>query len=71
MNVDVSQIADPKRFTVSPNSPQPRKRSWPYAVTAVTVLAIQQGWHAEQVTTLIVSLLVLVALITSAGQGGE
>ncbi len=50
------------------NSPQPRHRSWPYAITAVIVLAIQQGWDARQVVTLTVSLLVLIALITSAGR---
>jgi hypothetical protein len=33
----------------------------------VIVLAIQQGWDARQVITLTVSLLVLIALITSAG----
>lgn len=50
------------------NSPQPQRRTWPYAVTAVTVLAIQQGWAAQQVITLAVSLLVLIALITSVGR---
>ncbi|MFJ7416911.1 hypothetical protein ACIQWZ_39905 [Streptomyces sp. NPDC098077] len=34
----------------------------------MTVLAIQQDWDAQQVITLAVSLLVLIALITSAGQ---
>ncbi|MFE7042489.1 hypothetical protein ACFU9X_24515 [Streptomyces atratus] len=55
----------------TPNAPQPQRRTWPYALTAVTVLAIQQGWDAQQVITLAVSLLVLIALITSAGQGSE
>ncbi|MGA5171255.1 MULTISPECIES: hypothetical protein [Streptomyces] len=55
----------------TPNSQQPRHRSWPYAITAVIVLAIQQGWDAQQVVTLTVSLLVLVALITSAGRYGD
>ncbi|MFF3216120.1 hypothetical protein ACFYYB_36590 [Streptomyces sp. NPDC002886] len=55
----------------TPNTPQPPRRSWPYAVVAITVLAIQQGWDAQQVTTLAVSLLVLVAVITSAGRGNE
>ncbi|MFD3757971.1 hypothetical protein [Streptomyces sp. NPDC058622] len=55
----------------TPNAPQPTRRSWPYAVVAITVLAVRQGWDAEQVTTLAVSLLVLVALITSAGRGNE
>ncbi|MFC8536783.1 hypothetical protein ACFUJY_23080 [Streptomyces sp. NPDC057249] len=50
------------------NSPQPQRRTWPYAATTVTVLAIQQGWPAQQVITLAVSLLVLIALITSAGR---
>lgn len=55
----------------NPNAPQPPRRSWPYAVVAITVLAIQQGWDAQQVTTLAVSLLVLVALIASAGRGND
>lgn len=55
----------------TPNSRQPQRRTWAYAVTAVTVLAIQQGWAAQQVITLAVSLLVLIALITSAGQGSD
>ncbi|MEV7203473.1 hypothetical protein [Streptomyces griseoluteus] len=54
-----------------PNSPQPHRRSWPYAVTAAIALAIQQGWSAEQVITLATCLLVLIALITSAGHHGE
>jgi hypothetical protein len=36
----------------------------------VIALAIQQGWDAQQVTTLAISLLVLIALITSAGRHG-
>ncbi|MFD3329615.1 hypothetical protein [Streptomyces sp. NPDC058701] len=55
----------------TPNTTQPPRRSWPYAVVAITVLAIQQGWDAQQVTTLAVSLLVLVAVITSAGRGND
>ncbi|MEU1495733.1 hypothetical protein ABZ456_36505 [Streptomyces sp. NPDC005776] len=55
----------------TPNSPQSHRRSWAYAVTAIIVLTVQQGWPAERVTVLAVSLLVLIALITSAGQGGE
>nr|WTA00815.1 hypothetical protein OH820_35290 [Streptomyces sp. NBC_00857] len=55
----------------TPNAPQPHRRSWPYAITAIVVLAIQQGWDAQQVTALAVSLLVLIALLTSAGRGGE
>ncbi|MFI7368240.1 hypothetical protein ACIBO4_39475 [Streptomyces sp. NPDC050149] len=55
----------------TPNPPRSHRRSWAYAVTAIIVLAVQQGWPAEQVTALAVSLLVLIALITSAGRGGE
>ncbi|MGW6617278.1 hypothetical protein ACWGA0_27985 [Streptomyces erythrochromogenes] len=55
----------------TPNTTQLPRRSWPYVVVAITVLAIQQGWNAQQVTTLAVSLLVLVALITSAGRGND
>ncbi|MFD5891277.1 hypothetical protein ACFWHQ_35665 [Streptomyces sp. NPDC060334] len=51
---------------MSTNSPNPRRRSWPYAVTAIVALAVQQGWDAQQVISLAVSLLVLIALITSA-----
>ncbi|MEG8281204.1 hypothetical protein [Streptomyces sp. AHA2] len=40
-------------------------------MTAAIVLAIQQGWSAEQVITLATCLLVLIALITSAGHHGE
>ncbi|MFE7537269.1 hypothetical protein ACFU67_23710 [Streptomyces rhizosphaericola] len=69
MNVGLKQITRSQEVTVPPsNSRQPQRRTWPYAVTAVTVLAIQQGWDAQQVITLAVSLLVLIALITSAGQ---
>lgn len=54
-----------------PNSPQPQRRSWPYAVTATIALALQQGWDPEQVITLATCLLVLIALIASTGHHGE
>ncbi|TYR53310.1 hypothetical protein FY004_27345 [Streptomyces parvus] len=67
--MSLKQITRSQEVTMLPsNSPQPQRRTWPYAVTAVTVLAIQQGWAAQQVITLAVSLLVLIALITSVGR---
>ncbi|MET9695090.1 hypothetical protein ACFY0G_33990 [Streptomyces sp. NPDC001552] len=49
----------------------PPRRNWPYVVAAIIVLALQQGWDAQQVTTLAVSLLVLIAVITAAGHNRE
>ncbi|MFE9846220.1 hypothetical protein [Streptomyces goshikiensis] len=49
----------------------PPRRNWPYAVVAIVVLALQQGWDARQITTLAVSLLVLIAVITAAGDNRE
>ncbi|MFE4695433.1 hypothetical protein ACFRH6_35950 [Streptomyces sp. NPDC056749] len=70
--MSLKQISRSREVTVpTPNSPKPQRRTWPYAVTAVTVLAIQQGWDAQQVITLAVSLLVLIALITSTGRDSE
>ncbi|MGP4009877.1 hypothetical protein [Streptomyces sp. 4N124] len=53
-----------------PTPRQPR-RSWPYVVAAVLVLAVQQGWDAAAVTKLAAVLLVLVALIHAAGPGNQ
>ncbi|WP_327267146.1 hypothetical protein OG444_40155 (plasmid) [Streptomyces sp. NBC_01232] len=53
------------------NSSIPPRRSWPYVVAAIVVLAVRQGWEAEQVITLAVCLLVLIALVSSASPGGE
>jgi hypothetical protein len=50
-----------------PNSPQPQRRSWPYAIA----LTLQQGWHPQQVITLTTCLLVLIALITSTGHNDQ
>jgi hypothetical protein len=44
----------------------PRRRSWPYAATAIVALAVQQGWDAQHVISLAVSLLVLIALNRAA-----
>ncbi|MER7466847.1 hypothetical protein [Streptomyces sp. NPDC097981] len=49
----------------------PPRRTWPYVVSAIVVLALQQGWNAQEVTTLAVSLLVLIAVITAAGADRE
>lgn len=49
------------------NAPMPPRRSWPYVVVTIVVLALRQGWDAEHVITLAVCLLVLVALVSSAG----
>ncbi|WP_158075070.1 hypothetical protein [Streptomyces sp. MJM1172] len=49
----------------------PPRRNWPYVVVAIVVLAFQQGWNAQQITTLTVSLLVLIAVITAAGNNRE
>lgn len=54
-----------------PNTPQPRRRSWPYAVTAAITLTLQQGWNPQQVITLTTCLLVLIALITSTGHNDQ
>jgi hypothetical protein len=59
------------RTMTHPNSPQPHRRSWPFAVTAAITLTLQSGWTAEQVITLTTCLLVLIALITSTGANGE
>ncbi|MFE5966205.1 hypothetical protein [Streptomyces sp. NPDC056463] len=55
----------------APNSSHGPRRSWPYAVTAIIVLALQQGWSAADITKLAVVLLVLIALVTRAGRGDE
>ncbi|MFF2188144.1 hypothetical protein [Streptomyces sp. NPDC058155] len=43
------------------------RRSWPYAIAAILILAVQEGWDAAAVTKLAVVLLVLLALINSSG----
>jgi hypothetical protein len=50
----------------NPTPGRPR-RSWPYIVSAVLVLALQQGWNPEHVISLAAVLLVLIALVTSSG----
>lgn len=52
--------------------PQGKKSpSWPYAITAILVLALQQGWEPRDIATLAAVLLVLIALVRSAGNRGE
>ncbi|MCB8908434.1 MULTISPECIES: hypothetical protein [unclassified Streptomyces] len=53
----------------APNSP--RRKTWPYAVTAVLVYALNEGWSAADVIKLAAVLLVLVALVIQAGPGDE
>jgi hypothetical protein len=53
------------------STPRQPRRSWPYVVAAVLVLAVQQGWDAAAVTKLAAVLLVLVALIHAAGPGNQ
>ncbi|MCY0917448.1 hypothetical protein ACFWHQ_40115 [Streptomyces sp. NPDC060334] len=53
------------------NFARPPRRSWPYAVTAVLVLALNEGWAARDVQRLATILLVLVALICVLGEGGD
>lgn len=48
-----------------------RRKTWPYAVTAVLVYALNEGWSAADVIKLAAVLLVLVALVVQAGSGGE
>ncbi|WP_435972190.1 hypothetical protein [Streptomyces sp. Qhu_M48] len=47
----------------------PRRKTWPYAVTAVLVYAFNEGWSAADVIKLAAVLLVLVALVIQAGRG--
>jgi hypothetical protein len=61
----------PEFLMPDPNTPQPRRRSWPYAVTAAITLTLQQGWNPQQVITLTTCLLVLIALITSTGHNDQ
>ncbi|MBT2529746.1 hypothetical protein J7E91_31265 [Streptomyces sp. ISL-99] len=44
-----------------------RTNSWPYAVTAIVVLAIQTDWGPKDVLPLAGTLLVLVGLILTVG----
>lgn len=53
----------------TPNSPQQPRRSWPYVVAVAIALTLQQGWSARDVITLTTCLLVLIALVTSTGNG--
>ncbi|MEU9415781.1 hypothetical protein [Streptomyces sp. NPDC051000] len=53
------------------NLARPPRRSWPYVVITVLVLALNEGWAAEDVRRLAATLLVLVALILVIGEGGE
>ncbi|MFB7056303.1 hypothetical protein [Streptomyces vinaceus] len=51
------------------NFTRPPRRSWPYAFTAVVVVAVQQGWAGAEVVRLAAIVLVLIAVICSVGEG--
>ncbi|MGC5530383.1 hypothetical protein [Streptomyces sp. SR-10] len=55
----------------TPNSPHAPRRSWPYAITAILVLALQEGWDEASVIKLAAVLLVLLALINSNDNNGN
>ncbi|WP_329535429.1 hypothetical protein OG568_42895 [Streptomyces sp. NBC_01450] len=40
-------------------------------VAAVIAVAVREGWDAEQVVKLTAIMLIFIALITSAGEGGN
>ncbi|MFB7031320.1 MULTISPECIES: hypothetical protein [unclassified Streptomyces] len=50
-----------------PRPPKPTRKTWPYAVVAVLVLAVNAGWPAADVIKLATVLLVLIALVVRAG----
>jgi hypothetical protein len=47
--------------------PTPPPRSWPAAVTAIVVLALQYGWTPAEVLKLVALLLVMLGLLHAAG----
>ncbi|MFD7079331.1 hypothetical protein ACFYXV_31040 [Streptomyces sp. NPDC002181] len=53
------------------NFTRPPRRSWPYAFTAVLVVAVQQGWAAPEIVRLAATVLVFIAVIYSVGEGGD
>ncbi|MEV6406629.1 hypothetical protein AB0M58_27445 [Streptomyces bobili] len=46
----------------------PTRRSWPYAITAIVVLAFENGWEPAEIRSLTAVLLVLVAVIHAASR---
>ncbi|MCF3179709.1 hypothetical protein IPZ70_07100 [Streptomyces polychromogenes] len=54
-----------------PQPARPPRRSWPYAFTAVVVAALHQGWTGAEVVRLAATVLVLIAVICSVGEGGD
>ncbi|MFE7757614.1 hypothetical protein [Streptomyces sp. NPDC057429] len=55
----------------TPNPPRMPRRSWPYAITVILVLALQEGWDEASVIKLAVVLLVLLALINSSTNNND
>ncbi len=43
-----------------------KRTTWPYAVTAIIVLALQSGWGPRNVLALTAILLVLIGFVISA-----
>ncbi|MEU9705819.1 hypothetical protein [Streptomyces sp. NPDC047981] len=52
-------------------APNPSRRTWAAAFTAVLVLALNQGWPAADVIKLATAVLVLIALVAGAGSKNE
>jgi hypothetical protein len=44
--------------------------TWPYAVAAIIVLALQAGWQPEEIRNLAATLLVLITLLIAAHRSG-
>ncbi|MFE7586429.1 hypothetical protein ACFU5Y_33235 [Streptomyces gardneri] len=55
----------------TPNSPRPTRRTWAAGFTAVLVLAMNQGWAAEDIIKLAAVVLVLIAVVIGVGTNGE
>ncbi|MFJ5879208.1 hypothetical protein [Streptomyces sp. S1] len=55
----------------TPNPTRPSRRTWAAAFTAVLVLALNQGWPAEDVIKFASAVLVLIAVVVGVGSNGE
>ncbi|MEU9677792.1 hypothetical protein AB0D92_30325 [Streptomyces parvus] len=53
------------------NLPKPTRKSWPYVIAVALVLGFNSGWPAADIIKLTGIILVLIALISSAGPGNE
>ncbi|WP_432129534.1 hypothetical protein [Streptomyces sp. bgisy082] len=52
-------------------APHLPRRTWAAAFTAVLVLALNQGWPAQDIIKLASALLVLIALVIGVGSHNE